>query len=190
MQNFLMDPHKNEIDQLKADLKRRFIKFNDQSNFSKWRYYLSNKQYKTLLFYRLSRSLRPGFLKWVFWHLYLDSSQKSGLEILTQKLGGGVILPHWGRILLNAEEIGANLYCFHNVTVGNDYKSGKPKIGKNVFIGTGSVILGKITIGDNVVIGASSFVNSDVPSNSLVAGNPAKIIKSIDDTYIEEMIGY
>jgi serine O-acetyltransferase len=130
------------------------------------------------------------FLKWVFWRLYLANSQVSGLEILTKNLGGGVILPHWGRILLNAEEIGSDLYCFHNVTIGNDYKTGIPKIGNNVFIGTGSVILGKITIGDNVVIGANSFVNSDIPANSLVVGNPAKIIKQISDDYINMMIGY
>ena len=99
-------------------------------------------------------------------------------------------MPHWGRIILNAEKIGNDLYVFHNVTIGNDYMTGKPTPGNNIFIGTNSVILGKITIGDNVVIGACSFVNHDVPSNCLVAGNPAKIIKTISLNFISEMIGY
>lgn len=99
-------------------------------------------------------------------------------------------MPHWGRIILNAKRIGDDLYVFHNVTVGNDYVSGVPTIGNNVFIGTNSVILGDITVGDNVVIGAGSFVNSDIPSNSLAAGNPARVIRPIEDNFISNMIGY
>lgn len=54
-------------------------------------------------------------------------------------------------------------------------------IGNNVFIGAGSTILPGVTIGDNVVIGAGSIVSKDIPSNSVAAGNPAKIIKSYSD---------
>jgi serine O-acetyltransferase len=98
-------------------------------------------------------------------------------------------MPHWGRIILNAREIGDNFYVMHNVTVGHDYRRGKPVIGNNVFIGVGAVILGDIRIGDNVVIGAQSYVNRNVPSNSLVAGNPAKVIRDIDAEYLANMIG-
>jgi serine O-acetyltransferase len=52
-----------------------------------------------------------------------------------------------------------------------------PKIGNHVYIGAGAVVLGPITIGDNVVIGANSVVVNNIPSNSLVVGAPAKIIK-------------
>ncbi len=58
---------------------------------------------------------------------------------------------------------------------------GKIKIGNNVFIGINSIILPGVTIGNNVVIGAGSIVNKDIPDNVVVAGVPAKIIKSIDD---------
>lgn len=50
-------------------------------------------------------------------------------------------------------------------------------IGDNCYIGTGATILGPVTIGDNVTIGAGAVVTKDIPSNVVVAGNPAKIIK-------------
>ncbi|MFT6085175.1 MAG: acetyltransferase-like isoleucine patch superfamily enzyme [Glaciecola sp.] len=54
-------------------------------------------------------------------------------------------------------------------------------IGNNVFIGYGVIILPGITIGDNVVIGAGSVVSKNIPSNVVVVGVPARIIKSIED---------
>lgn len=52
-------------------------------------------------------------------------------------------------------------------------------IGNNVWIGAGSVVLPGVTIGDNSIIGANSVVNCDVPSNTVYAGSPAKLIKSL-----------
>ncbi len=63
-----------------------------------------------------------------------------------------------------------------------DYaKIGKVKIGNNVFIGAYSIILPNVKIGDNVIIGANSVVTKNVPSNTVVAGNPAKEICSLDE---------
>lgn len=53
------------------------------------------------------------------------------------------------------------------------------KIGRRVWIGSNSTILPGVSIGDNAVIGAGSVVTKDVPSNAIVAGNPAKIKKFI-----------
>lgn len=61
---------------------------------------------------------------------------------------------------------------------------GKVKIGNDVFIGAGSIILPGVTIGDNVVIGAGSVVSKSIASNSLAVGNPARVIKTFDE-YIE-----
>ena len=55
------------------------------------------------------------------------------------------------------------------------------KIGNNVFIGWGTVILPGVEIGNNVVIGAGSVVVKNIPGNCVAAGNPAKIIKPIED---------
>jgi acetyltransferase-like isoleucine patch superfamily enzyme len=50
-------------------------------------------------------------------------------------------------------------------------------IGDHVWIGTGAVVLPGVTIGDGAVVGAGSVVTCDVPSGSVVAGNPARIIR-------------
>lgn len=57
---------------------------------------------------------------------------------------------------------------------------GKIKIGNNVYIGNSSIILAGVEIGDNVIIGAGSFVTKSIPPNSIVGGDPAKIITTID----------
>ena len=54
-------------------------------------------------------------------------------------------------------------------------------IGKNVWIGAGSVILPGVSIGDNSIIGAGSIVNKDIPENSIAVGNPCKVIRKIGE---------
>lgn len=54
-------------------------------------------------------------------------------------------------------------------------------VGNNVFIGFGSIILPGVNIGDNVIIGAGSVVNKDIPSNSVAAGVPCRVIKPIEE---------
>lgn len=51
-------------------------------------------------------------------------------------------------------------------------------IGKKCFIGANAIIMAGITIGDEVIIGSGSVVTKDVPSNSIAAGNPARILKT------------
>lgn len=63
-------------------------------------------------------------------------------------------------------------------------KIGCIEIHDNVFVGAGSTILYGVRIGANVIVGAGSLVNKDIPSNSVVAGIPSRVIGTFDD-YIE-----
>ena len=56
----------------------------------------------------------------------------------------------------------------------------KVTLGKNVWVGAHATILPGVTVGDNAVIAAGAVVTKDVPANTVVAGVPAKIIKTID----------
>ena len=69
-------------------------------------------------------------------------------------------------------------------------RKGTPIIGNEVWIGANAVIVGKINIGNNVLIAPLSYVNFDIPSNSIVIGNPAKIIprENATEGYIENAI--
>lgn len=59
----------------------------------------------------------------------------------------------------------------------------KTLIGDNVFIGMNSIILMGSSIGNNVIVGAGSVVSGKIPDNTVVAGNPAKVICKLDDYY-------
>lgn len=71
--------------------------------------------------------------------------------------------------------IGDRCGVMHNVTIGTNMGPGAPKIGDDVFIGVNSTVLGRIRIGDRVRIGANTAVTTNVPSDSMVFGSPARI---------------
>jgi acetyltransferase-like isoleucine patch superfamily enzyme len=63
-----------------------------------------------------------------------------------------------------------------------DWKVERTVIKKGASIGSGVTILSNLTIGENAIVGAGSVVTKDVPANSIVAGNPAKLLRYIEQT--------
>lgn len=62
------------------------------------------------------------------------------------------------------------------------YENDKPvRIGDNVWIGMGSIILKGVDIGDNSIIGAGSVVTRDIPANCVACGSPAKVVKTFNN---------
>jgi maltose O-acetyltransferase len=60
-------------------------------------------------------------------------------------------------------------------------KIGKVTIGCRTYVGVGTVILPGVNIGHDVIIGAGSMVTEDIPSNSVVVGNPARVVESTSE---------
>ena len=95
-------------------------------------------------------------------------------------IGKGLFIGGFLGLVINpAVVIGDNCTLSHGVVIGTagDGTPHAPKIGNNVYIGTGAVIIGGVVIGDNVRIGANAVVNKNVPSYVTVAGIPATIVK-------------
>ena len=63
-----------------------------------------------------------------------------------------------------------------------DWKVEPTVIKKGASIGSGATILSNTNVGENAIVGAGGVVTRDVPPNSIVAGNPAKILRSIEQT--------
>jgi serine O-acetyltransferase len=102
----------------------------------------------------------------------------------TATIGRRVVLGYGGLgIVIHGEaHVGDDVHIDQGVTIGgNATKFGMPTIGNGVYIGAGAKILGPVVIGNYTVIGANAVVVTDIPSNCLAVGVPARVIrKDID----------
>lgn len=77
----------------------------------------------------------------------------------------------------------------HPVKRNSGLEYAKPiKIGNNVWLGGGVIVTPGVTLGDNVVVGAGSVVTKSFPDNVVIAGNPARIIKTVEEELTEEFL--
>ena len=107
-----------------------------------------------------------------------------GIELKPNTIiGKGLRIEHGFSLVVNKNTIiGDNVLLRHSTTIGckrlQDGTEGpSPVIGNNVEVGAHVAIIGDITIGDNVKIGAGTIVIKSIPSNVIVVGNPARIIR-------------
>lgn len=121
-----------------------------------------------------------GFRGKVYRTLYKIISLQNAIEIPPLcKIGKGFSIYHPFNITINPSTIiGDNCDIHKGVLIGEENRGkrkGCPIIGDSVWIGANAVIVGKITIGNDVLIAPNAFVNTDIPSHSIVYGNPCVI---------------
>lgn len=133
---------------------------------SRWQYYYN-------------RYLNPGFFVNIKHGTHFRS--QTGIDAVFPELieiGNNFIGATGSKILTHD----ASPLLFTNNT---QLRAQKTVIGDNVFLGAYSVVMPGVRIGNNVIVGASSVVTKDVASNSVVAGNPARYICTVDE-YIDK----
>lgn len=137
-------------------------------------------QIKYLRLYRLAQAAQGTIWSRYYMYLLRRYSFKTGIGLYeNMNIPKGLIIGHEGRIVVNgAVTFKGNIFLTHGVTIGRDVRGkrkGAPNFGKDVSIRCNSTVVGKIVIGDDVLIAPNTFVNFDVPSHSIVIGNPATI---------------
>jgi serine O-acetyltransferase len=108
---------------------------------------------------------------------------KYGFEISpTTSIGEGFYIGHFGGVHISPFAVlGSNVNIAHNVTIGaasRGVRKGAPTLEDRVWVGTGAIIVGKVTIGHDAFIGPGAYVNFDVPPMAMVLGNPGKIVSN------------
>ena len=148
-----------------------------------------------LWLYRKGQATQNKYFKKLYTFLMGHYRKKYGLEIsCSTKIGKGLYLGHAFNITINPNAIiGENCNLHKGIVIGRTNRGenkGVPTIGNKVWIGINAAIVGNITIGDDVLIAPNSFVNCDVPSHSIVFGNPCiiKTKENATDGYINNIV--
>ena len=137
-----------------------------------WRYikYLRYSEYYTLK-YRKSKNIANLLMLLLSLHILRKMSYKTGFQIPPFTCGKGLTIWHWGSIIINENvRIGENCTLHPGVLIGwkDSEHPGCAKIGDNVFIGSGTKVIGPVTIGNNVILGQNLVITKDIPDDSIV----------------------
>lgn len=147
-------------------------------------YFLAQHNIRYMFYRRLYENNKKNLIAKYKLYKY---SRKYGIEVASSaKLGKGLYLGHPYNITVGGNVvIGDNVNLHKGCTIGRENRGkreGVPTIGNGVYVGINSTIVGNIKIGNNVMIAPNSFINFDVPDNSIVIGNPAKIHNNLSAT--------
>lgn len=137
---------------------------------------------RRFLFYFRKVSCNTSMIGSAYYRLiYRWLCEKHGIEISRKtKIGKGLYIGHPYNITINEKAVlGDNVNIHKGVTIGQENRGkrkGVPVIGNYVWIGVNSTIVGNVKVGDDVLIAPNTYVNCDIPSHSVVLGNPCQII--------------
>jgi len=148
---------------------------------------LSRQGLWSMAVYRFGRwryTIRLNWLRMPFSFVYKVlkpvSEVLTGIELPCEAtLGRRFRIDHFGGIVISGDAVfGDDCVIRNGVTVGLKHSDqrGSPVLGDRVDIGAGAKILGPIRIGDDVLIGANAVVLTDVPSNCIAVGVPARVL--------------
>lgn len=146
-----------------------------------WRF---QKLMRKLEFYSNCKSGVLGkFMTYWLKYKYHNLGLKLGFSIPINVFGPGLVIVHYGTIVINPNtKVGKNCRIHACTNIGTSGGTAKaPSMGDNIYIGPGVKIFGDIRIADNIAISANSVVNkSFLKSDMVIGGVPAKELKSID----------
>lgn len=153
------------------------LRANSSKGIAKWPLWIqllyrlhTDGYFRVVFYYRIGPNVSL-FFSWI------RPGNKTFFIHPKSKIGQGLVYHHPCSTRLRAT-IGDHFTCLQCTTIGK--KNGHiPFIGSNVQVSCNVVIVGDVTVGDNVVVGAGCVVVKDVPSNVVVAGVPAKVIKQL-----------
>lgn len=109
----------------------------------------------------------------------------TGADVAYQaQVGPGLVLYHPTGVVVGPDcKIGAGARIMQGATIGSDAvivgeaSGASPEIGDDVFIGPGAAVIGGVSLGDRVQVGANSVVTASFPSDVVIAGAPARVIR-------------
>lgn len=180
--------------QTRDDLKYYIKRDRARYPISKARYYLGMLTYggayhairylKTLRYCEYHTNNKGFYHNIMAKYYYLKLKRlgnKYGVCVGVNECGPGIKLAHLcGGIIISAKKVGENININTGCVIGKKKDGANPTIGNNVKIFPGAKVIGDIVIGDNVIIAPNSVVIKDVPSNCVVSGVPAVIIKRME----------
>jgi maltose O-acetyltransferase len=116
--------------------------------------------------YLRSMGVKIGNKTFISWGAWIDTRR-------------GTVVIHDGAVITHGAKVLSHDHAAHRMGKGAAEKT-LTTIGTNVIIGMNAIVLPGVTVGDGSVVAAGAVVTKDVPAGSLLVGNPARIIRTMD----------
>lgn len=138
-------------------------------------------------YFRKAQTEKNKLLRMYYRWRFKRIREKYHIEIFAPtKIGKGLYIGHPCGITVNPKAVlGENINLHKGVTIGQENRGprkGVPTIGSWVWIGINATVVGNISVGDDVLIAPNTYVNCNVPSHSVVFGNPCSIKRKYNAT--------